>query len=148
VIQRVTMRSWESCMLGVHVFIGFWRGVLPLLTSWTSHGIGSVFRGDESASCLCHVRAFVDCCWSITEARSTFTTLIQKWHANACSSTTTRAQLRWYMWVISSVRPVMPAICHHRIHRRWMLLSRGNDEDCFSIFSCVVFCFIYLVPHH
>jgi len=36
---RGTLRSWGSCILGVHISIRVWRKVLPLLTSWLAHGI-------------------------------------------------------------------------------------------------------------
>ena len=36
---RVTLRLWGSCTLDVQISIGFWREVLPLLTSWIARGI-------------------------------------------------------------------------------------------------------------
>ena len=84
---RVTLRSRESYTLGVHFSLGFQRGVLPLPTSWTSHGILVLVQlqwgwvGDESflsATCILFELSF-NCCWSIIEARSTSTTVVEKW---------------------------------------------------------------------
>ena len=77
------------------------------------------------ACCLFLIRAFVDFYLSITEAHSISTTLIQKWQMSAPWPPS------WPDWDDTSEEkvqfdPAMLAICHYRIHRRWMLLSRGK----------------------
>ena len=54
----VTLRPWETCTLGAHILIRFWREELSLLTHWIPHridpGISSVFnRDDVPRSIIC-----------------------------------------------------------------------------------------------
>ena len=49
----ITQRPWGSCTPGIHILIGFWRGMLSLLTSWTFYGILVSVLSSAGMMCLC-----------------------------------------------------------------------------------------------
>jgi len=98
---RVTLRPRGSCTSGIQISIGFWRGVLPLLTSWTFYGILilvlSLAGWCTSVYCGCLDRAIIFYNRSVTEASSTSITLVSMWCTSVYSSTTIIAQLRYFV---------------------------------------------------